>query len=280
MALSDTRWNRHHSTAPRAHGEAGVLRENENAAAADAGDAELLHRGHRRAHRAPDGGSTDRVGEGDMALLAGDLPSGLRSVRHLRRNTSTMDSVCVCVCVFVNTASLADRGRLQIYRALPKCLQCWNMDGDRVVCAVKRGRRRWGWEERIWFKRELLLRGGHVRVFLCSDERAKREGGDAKRGAPRGKMLRLSRRVAHGAVFITLEKSAACCRGTMPHLKQHALLRLASHTSVRTLHTSTHTDTWCCRAVSLERRRGSIIFSHTPRLWGFKRMYFQTRVDT
>lgn len=82
MAFTNTSRDGHHGAAPWAHGKARVLRENQNAAAADAGDAELLHRGDGGAHGAAHGRRTDGVGEGHVALLAGDLPSGLRCVRH------------------------------------------------------------------------------------------------------------------------------------------------------------------------------------------------------
>lgn len=82
MSFANTSRNGHDGAAPWAHGQARVLRKNQDAAAADAGDAELLDRRHRRAHRAPHRRCSDGVSEGDMALLAGDLARGLRCVRH------------------------------------------------------------------------------------------------------------------------------------------------------------------------------------------------------
>lgn len=95
MALANTSRDRHHRTTPRTHGETRVLREDEDAAAADAGDAELLDRGDGGAHRAADGGCTDGVGQGDVALLAGDLPGGLRSVRHGEGAKIQFSSLCL-----------------------------------------------------------------------------------------------------------------------------------------------------------------------------------------
>ena len=90
-ALADASRNRHHRAASWTHGQARVLRKNKNTTAAYAGNAELLNRRDGRAHRAAHGRRTDRVGQGDVALLAGDLPGRLWSVRHRGRT-----KICPC----------------------------------------------------------------------------------------------------------------------------------------------------------------------------------------
>lgn len=77
VALADAGRDRHDRAAARAHGEARVLRQNKDAATADARDAELLNGRDGRTHRAAHARGADGVGKGDMAALAAYLPRGL-----------------------------------------------------------------------------------------------------------------------------------------------------------------------------------------------------------
>lgn len=74
LPFSNRRWNGHHGATPGAHREAGVLRQNEDTAAAHAADSELLNLSNSSAHGAAHGWCSDGVGQGDPAALASNLP--------------------------------------------------------------------------------------------------------------------------------------------------------------------------------------------------------------